>query len=212
MTGPLDSWAGAACCAGADSPAAGDSRWAGAGSCWLGADSCGRAVSCAGVGSWLGVDSGEPEEDSGEAEDRPPGLACCEFVSGTVSGAVCGGCSVLADPAEELLDEGVEGPVPERLALVAEPAASVLPGKACAASSASTPVRVTLPAISQRLTRVSLRSAASRVCVLCERTASLSGDGRGLGGRATGRIGGWRELRHAGSGCPLPCDQCVCAR
>jgi hypothetical protein len=39
---------------------------------------------------------------------------------------------------------------------------SVLPGKALAATSASTAVRVTLPAIKKRLMRPSLRSAASR--------------------------------------------------
>jgi hypothetical protein len=39
----------------------------------------------------------------------------------------------------------------------------VLPGKALAATSERTPVRVTLPAISQRLMRASLRRALSRV-------------------------------------------------
>jgi len=47
--------------------------------------------------------------------------------------------------------------------LVVEPI--VLPGNAWAATSESTPVRVTLPAISQRLMRVSLRSAASRTVI-----------------------------------------------
>ncbi len=42
---------------------------------------------------------------------------------------------------------------------------AVLPGKALAATSVSTPVRATLPAISQRLTRPSLRRAASRMFV-----------------------------------------------
>jgi hypothetical protein len=42
---------------------------------------------------------------------------------------------------------------------------ALLPGKALAATSESTPVSATLPAISQRLTRRSLRSAASRICV-----------------------------------------------
>jgi hypothetical protein len=45
----------------------------------------------------------------------------------------------------------------------------VLPGKALAATSERTPVRATLPAISQRLTRESLLRAASRVWVLCKR-------------------------------------------
>jgi hypothetical protein len=41
-----------------------------------------------------------------------------------------------------------------------------LPGKALAAASAKAPVSTTLPAISQRLIRLSWRSAASRVWVV----------------------------------------------
>jgi len=48
-------------------------------------------------------------------------------------------------------------------------ARALLPGKACAATSASRPVSATLAAISQRFRRVSLRSAASRRWVLCSR-------------------------------------------
>jgi hypothetical protein len=39
---------------------------------------------------------------------------------------------------------------------------TVLPWKACAATSEKTPVRATEPATNQRLTRLSLRKAASR--------------------------------------------------
>lgn len=61
-------------------------------------------------------------------------------------------------------------PVGEDLVVVVlpEPAsrlvalASLRPGNALAAASANTPVRATLPAISQRLTRRSLRVAVSR--------------------------------------------------
>ena len=55
--------------------------------------------------------------------------------------------------------------VPELSALLAD-ALVVLPGKACAATSASTAARATLPAISQRFTRLSLRRAASRLWLL----------------------------------------------
>lgn len=55
--------------------------------------------------------------------------------------------------------------MPELAALLAD-AVAVLPGKACAATSASTPVRATLPAISQRFMRLSLRRAASRLRLL----------------------------------------------
>jgi hypothetical protein len=51
-------------------------------------------------------------------------------------------------------------------ALVLEACLTVLPGKALAATSVSTPVRTTLPAISQRLIVWSWRSAASRVWVV----------------------------------------------
>jgi hypothetical protein len=52
-------------------------------------------------------------------------------------------------------------------AAVAEPLfTTVLPGKACAATSVSTPVTRTLPAISIRLTRLNLCNAASRVLVV----------------------------------------------
>lgn len=42
-------------------------------------------------------------------------------------------------------------------------ALTVLPGKALAATAASTPVSVTLPATSQRLARTILRKPASRI-------------------------------------------------
>jgi hypothetical protein len=55
-----------------------------------------------------------------------------------------------------------------RAPMLVPAALTVLPGKALAATSANTPVRATEPAMSQRLTRLSLLSAASRVLVgLC---------------------------------------------
>jgi hypothetical protein len=81
-----------------------------------------------------------------------------------VFGASAGGCrglEELVEPPEEWL----ACECAELFALVVA-APMVLPGNAWAATSVSTPVRVTLPAISQRLTRVSLRRAASRPVVL----------------------------------------------
>jgi hypothetical protein len=48
------------------------------------------------------------------------------------------------------------------LAVLAVLVELALLGKACAATSVRTPVRVTLPAISQRLMRLSLRRELSR--------------------------------------------------
>lgn len=59
--------------------------------------------------------------------------------------------------------EGALVCVRDRLTLLAEVVLVVLPGKACAAASAKTPVKTTLLAMSQRLSRLSRRSAASRV-------------------------------------------------
>jgi hypothetical protein len=81
------------------------------------------------------------------------------------SGAVCGGCKEPA-PVELLPEElPVWFDLPDVFALAAEAAEIVLPGNAWAATSASIPVSATLPAISQRFVRVSLRRAASRAKV-----------------------------------------------
>jgi hypothetical protein len=103
-----------------------------------------------GAVSWEGA-------DSRPAEDSWPVLG-----DGLDSGAVCGACKEPA-PAELLLEELPAGFRPlDVFALAAEAEEIVLPGNAWAATSASTPVSATLPAISQRLMRVSLRRAASR--------------------------------------------------
>jgi hypothetical protein len=114
--------------------------------CWL------PPASCPGAVSWEGADSRPPEDSwpvlGGELD----------------SGAACGGCN--EPPPAELLPEELPAWFPlEVFALAAEAAEIVLPGNAWAATSASTPVSATLPAISQRLTRVSLRRAASRAKV-----------------------------------------------
>jgi hypothetical protein len=80
------------------------------------------------------------------------------------SGAVCGGCKEPV-PDELLLEEPpvwCRSPPLDVFVLAAEAVGIVLPGKAWAATSVSTPASVTLPASSQRLMRVSLRRAASR--------------------------------------------------
>jgi hypothetical protein len=84
---------------------------------------------------------------------------------GADSGAAWGGAGEPADPVEGLAEEPPAGSwlrPPEVFVLAAEAVGTVFPGKAWAATSASTAVTATLPAISQRLTRVSLRRAASR--------------------------------------------------
>ena len=78
-----------------------------------------------------------PVEASGDCSGRPA------RPSGRFCGSRCGGALALVE-----------------LRLV-------LPGKALAATSASTPVSTTLPAISQRLMRLSLSRAASRWCGWC---------------------------------------------
>ncbi len=77
----------------------------------------------------------------------------------------CAGALSVEVPVEVLWPVRVPD---ERVARWAPPGAaarvslSVLPGKALAATAVSTPVRVALPAISQRLARLSRRRAASR--------------------------------------------------
>ncbi len=156
-----DSPEGAACWVGEGS-CAGDASWLGADSedFWLGLDSC------EGADSWLGADSCEgvaadasPEgEDSRGVLDSWVPLDC---------GAWAGGLSA---PGELPVDREASPELPldaaERWALLEAPAAltrlSVFPGKALAATAVSTPVRVALAAIIQRLQRASRRSAASR--------------------------------------------------
>jgi hypothetical protein len=76
-------------------------------------------------------------------------------------GAWAGGCSEFV---EVFVGVGVR--VAEALRLLAEAGLAVLPGKALAAASANSPVSTTLPAMSQRFSRLSSRSAASRVWVV----------------------------------------------
>jgi hypothetical protein len=84
---------------------------------------------------------------------------------GADSGAAWGGAGELADPVEGLAEElpaRSRACPPEVFVLAAEAVGTVFPGKAWAATSASTAVPATLPAISQRFMRVSRRRAASR--------------------------------------------------
>lgn len=132
---------------------------------WLGVDSCvGVDSSLVGADSWVGADS-----DAASWVGVDSRLAC---------GASAGGCTELDEPEEpEELDEleepeeleGREEPFAEEgclvvVALGVEDLAELEPGKALAATSDSTAVSATLPAISHRLTRCSRRSATSRVC------------------------------------------------
>jgi hypothetical protein len=93
------------------------------GDCWVGADSSVGADS--GVDSWVGADSR---------------LAC---------GASAGGCTELEEPEEALPAERCVEPA----RLAAEDLAELEPGNALAATSESTAVSATLPAISHRFTR-----------------------------------------------------------
>lgn len=76
---------------------------------------------------------------------------------------------------------------------VALDALTVLPGKACAATSANTPVSATELAISQRLAVLNLRSAASLTVVgLCD---MANGDGELPRSASKRRSGGSARLR-----------------
>jgi hypothetical protein len=103
-------------------------------------------VSREGADSWLGEDSWPLLGDELD------------------SGADCGGCKVPV-PVELLLEELPAGSPRCPLDVFALAGEMVLPGKAWAATSVSTPVSATVPAINQRLRRVSLRRAASRAKV-----------------------------------------------
>jgi hypothetical protein len=67
------------------------------------------------------------------------------------------------EPLEELLADGCDCAL-ELFTLLFD-TVRVLPGNAWAATSESTAVRATVPAISQRLMRESLRRAASRTVI-----------------------------------------------
>jgi hypothetical protein len=133
------------------------------------------------------VDEPDPEEEEPDSlpEDPAPApepLDLCSLVEGEDS---CAEDPSVAeeDPSLELdcgacagalsVEVPVEVPLPVRvpvarvewwasLAVVARDSLSVLPGKALAATAVSAPVSVALPAISQRLARLSRRRAASR--------------------------------------------------
>jgi hypothetical protein len=94
-----------------------------------------------------------PEEPS--VADEDPSLDC----------GACAGALSVEVPVEVPLPVRVPGGRAERWAspeTVARVSLSVLPGKALAATAVNTPVSVALPAISQRLARLSRRRAASR--------------------------------------------------
>jgi hypothetical protein len=101
-----------------------------------------------------GVDS--CAEDPSAAEDDP---------SVVLDRGTCAGALSVEVPVEALLPVGMPD---ERAARWARPEAvarvslSALPGKALAATAVSAPVSAALPAISQRLARLSRRRAASR--------------------------------------------------
>ncbi len=74
-------------------------------------------------------------------------------------------CGAWAGGASARVDDwaGLGAVVAARLRALADAVLDVLPGNAWAAASANTAVSATLPAISQRFSRLSWRSAASRV-------------------------------------------------
>ena len=147
-----------------------------------------RVVSCVELGcvdvpveaddSWLSVDSWLEAPDSWWAPvASSDGVVCVEVVCvGVVcsaSGARSGALTESGEPAvdeeedeedededDEDKDEDEEAGSPARAARAL--VVVLLPGNALAAASANTPVRTTLPAISQRLARCSRRRAASR--------------------------------------------------
>ncbi len=116
-------------------------------------------LSCTGADSCEGVAAdASPEGEDSRVVDAWVPLDC---------GAWAGGSSALGEPPVDR-EASLELPLDavECWALREVPAAltrlSVFPGKALAATAVSTPVRVALAAIVQRLQRASRRSAASR--------------------------------------------------
>jgi hypothetical protein len=123
-------------------------------------DDCGGLDSwvASGVGSLAGASEGSPEdEDSASLLDG----------SLAASGALLGGVSAF-DVDVWVLELWWVVVFALCVELVVE-LAFALPGNACAATSVSTPVSATLPAISQRLASASRRSELSRVCEWCRR-------------------------------------------
>src|SRR6267378_1829113 len=155
-TGAEDSWVDVDCCAGADSALV------------------------------AGVGSGDDEEEDAEADELLPDAdlavaGCpCELDDGALLAGRSGELELrlelparllalgelLLELAAELVDRAaVRAPEP------VEAAPLDFPEKACAATSARTPVSARLAAISQRLARPKRRRAASRVWVVCWRIA-----------------------------------------
>lgn len=152
--------------------------------CWEVVASCAGAACCEDEASFDEDDDEDScaEEDGCEEEDCADdegscdeddscdeGAACSEEACGACAGAASGGPEPLE---EELLEEWlVLCPLVLFVApWLAELECRVLPGNACAATSVSNAVRATLATISQRLIRVSLRSAASRTMFVSWRT------------------------------------------
>lgn len=130
---------------------------------WVdGADSCVGADSC-GVASLDGADScaGAASRDVSCA-----GADCAADDSPVPSVAALGAWAGAFSALEELVDELLDWAFFALTVPVLAEALIVFPGNALAATSVNSPVRATLPAISQRLALVSLRRAASRVRVL----------------------------------------------
>lgn len=133
----------------------------------MGLDSCDGEASWLGAASWLGPGSCEGAaaeasregEDSRGAVDSWVPLDCGAWAGGWIA-------SEEEPPEDPEALPALRLDAVECCALLAAPAAlarlSVFPGKALAATAVSTPVRVALAAIIQRLQRASRRSAASR--------------------------------------------------
>jgi hypothetical protein len=151
---------------------------------------------CAGADSALAAAevSGEDEEDGAEADDADADELLVD-VDRAVADRPCelDDGALLAGRSEELelrLELAARlGALAELLlelaAELVEAAPLDLPEKACAATSARTPVSARLAAISQRLARPKRRRAASRVWVVCWRIAvNAAASARAEGRRA----------------------------
>jgi hypothetical protein len=104
------------------------------------------------------VDDSLPVDDSPVVEDSLP-VASVALVEAEL-GALLAASSFAAEPLDAV-DLAASVAVELAASVVVEAALTVCPEKVPAATAESAPVAVTLPAISQRLMRVSLRSAAS---------------------------------------------------
>jgi hypothetical protein len=107
---------------------------------------------------WAGV-------DSSAGADCSLGADCCPDSVPPALGVCAGGASGVEDAF--VAGDLAEACEPPRAAA----GLAFLPGKARAAAAANAPVSTTLPAINQRLIRLSSRSAASRVCVVWTATS-----------------------------------------